>query len=336
MTCAHYEAGEHWDRVAVNRVEALQQAVMGAGLDAVQLSCGAMGGSLAFSTHDDIVYSSGYVEGCVALTGALSDSMISLGVGIQMAPGSCQWLGEVDTGAIGVFQPGDLHEGIYAPGSVYLCASLSGDRLEQLAADMDLVLDHRQLGGTGVSPRSFSAKAIAPVRHAFGRLHAGHGPAAMSGSRLGRGTLERAIAILARSPQPVLGRRDLSRYSLIVRRAQDFIAANLEQPLSIGMIARAAVTSQSTLYRAFHHVFGEAPQSFVRKLRLNRIRHDLATDQERLCTVTIVANRWGISELGRLAGWYRDLFGELPSATRARRIEALHEMSRMNELRRSA
>jgi hypothetical protein len=30
-----------------------------------------------------------------------------------------------------------------------------------------------------------------------------------------------------------------------------------------------------------------------------------------------VANEWGISELGRLAGWYRELFGELPSETLA-------------------
>ena len=30
-------------------------------------------------------------------------------------------------------------------------------------------------------------------------------------------------------------------------------------------------------------------------------------------------NGQGISELGRMSGWYRDLFGESPSATRANR-----------------
>jgi hypothetical protein len=34
--------------------------------------------------------------------------------------------------------------------------------------------------------------------------------------------------------------------------------------------------------------------------------------------VALAANRWGIAELGRLAGQYRKLFGELPSQTAAR------------------
>jgi len=52
-------------------------------------------------------------------------------------------------------------------------------------------------------------------------------------------------------------------------------------------------------------------------LRLNRIRRDLASPQEAHCTVAALANRWGVSELGRLSSEYRDLFGELPSRTRA-------------------
>jgi AraC-like DNA-binding protein len=70
-------------------------------------------------------------------------------------------------------------------------------------------------------------------------------------------------------------------------------------------------------------VLDETPQSYVRKLRLHRIRRHLASDAEVLCTITVVANQWGISELGRLSGWYRDLFGELPSETRARRRPVL-------------
>jgi AraC-like DNA-binding protein len=54
------------------------------------------------------------------------------------------------------------------------------------------------------------------------------------------------------------------------------------------------------------------------RLRLHRIRHDLASDEERACTVALIANQWGISELGRMARRYRDLFGELPSETLAK------------------
>ena len=59
----------------------------------------------------------------------------------------------------------------------------------------------------------------------------------------------------------------------------------------------------------------DTPYSYVLKLRLNRIRHELVTDAEAACTITMVAHRWNVAEMGRFAAWYRDLFGELPSQT---------------------
>jgi hypothetical protein len=41
----------------------------------------------------------------------------------------------------------------------------------------------------------------------------------------------------------------------------------------------------------------------------------LASDEERACTIALIANQWGMSELGRMSGWYRELFGERPSDT---------------------
>jgi transcriptional regulator GlxA family with amidase domain len=87
--------------------------------------------------------------------------------------------------------------------------------------------------------------------------------------------------------------------------------------MSLDEIASAAYTSRRTLYRAFADILDDTPQTYVRRLRLHRIREDLASDAEKACTITIVANQWGISELGRLAGWYRELFGERPSETLA-------------------
>jgi AraC-like DNA-binding protein len=108
----------------------------------------------------------------------------------------------------------------------------------------------------------------------------------------------------------------------IVARARAFIHANLDQPLSIEKIANAAATSHRTLHRAFHVVLDETPYSYVQKLRLNRIRRELVTDAEIACTITSVAHRWNIPEMGRFAAWYRDLFGELPSQTLMRRQQS--------------
>ncbi|HMO28923.1 helix-turn-helix domain-containing protein [Enterovirga sp.] len=71
-------------------------------------------------------------------------------------------------------------------------------------------------------------------------------------------------------------------------------------------------------HRTFQEVLDETPYSYVLKLRLHRIRHVLVSDAELSCTIASIANLWGITELGRFAGHYQELFGELPSETRMR------------------
>ncbi len=115
-----------------------------------------------------------------------------------------------------------------------------------------------------------------------------------------------------------LGRSAPGKRERIVARARDFIHESLSQPLSVEAIASAASTSPRTLHRAFQDVLDETPYSYVLKLRLRRIRHVLVSDAELTCTIASIANQWGITELGRFAGYYQGLFGELPSKTRAR------------------
>lgn len=319
-------SGDRWDRVPITCIEDLKDGVLGAGLEATQLSAGGMDGSLLFASSEDITYSSGHIRGQVSLSGPLSEERVTLGLGVYLGPGSRQWLGEVRTGGIGVFLPGDPHHGFYTPGSIYMCATLTFDRLEEIAAEMDLVLDPRQLGGSGIALNQVRGSPLAAAEREFRRLHRPGNSSGLS-SIAGRDALESIIVALARTPRAVPGGRELRGYGRIVARAQDYILAHLEEPLSIRAIARAAFASQSTLYRAFAEVLDETPQSFVRKLRLNRIRRDLATEREVLCTVTVIANRWGIAELGRFARWYRELFDELPSQTRARCIAALRNVT---------
>jgi AraC-like DNA-binding protein len=119
----------------------------------------------------------------------------------------------------------------------------------------------------------------------------------------------------ARPPRFQVGGTDPRGLARIVARARAFIHANLDQPLSIDKIASAAATSHRTLHRAFHIVLDETPYSYVLKLRLHRVRHELVTDGGVACTITSAAHRWNIAELSRFAVWYRDLFGELPSHT---------------------
>ena len=50
---------------------------------------------------------------------------------------------------------------------------------------------------------------------------------------------------------------------------------------------------------------------------MNAARRELRDASPGSTTVTRVATRWGFTELGRFAGEYRAMFGELPSETLA-------------------
>jgi AraC-like DNA-binding protein len=308
-----------WTRVRIARLEDLRDAVYGAGLEAMQMSRAPVTGSLAFAECDGVVYSTGNIGGRVALAGPLSESMVTFGLGLKIGPGSRHWLNEVATGDFGVFLPGDDHDALYTPGSLYATATLPAERLEEAAARVGLVLDTRTLGGTGFHARRVAESKLIGLRAGFQHVHARKHGQASRVAVLGDGLLDAVIAHFGRPPRRQIGRTNPQGHARIVARARSYILDNLEHPLSIDAIAAAAYTSRRTLHRAFNYVLDETPQSYIRKVRLHRIRRHLASDAEILCTITVVANQWGISELGRFSGWYRDLFGELPSETLARR-----------------
>jgi AraC-like DNA-binding protein len=280
----------------------------------MQMARSPVTGSLAFAEHDGVVYSSGYIGGRVALTGPLSANMITFGLGLAVAPGSRHWLNEVATGDFGVFMPGDEHEALYMPGTLYATATLAAERLEAAAEQRGLMLDVRSLG-TGFHARRFPESAVSQFRVQYEHVHAGPCGNEIDVARLGDRLVDAVLLHFGRQPRVPMGATNPQGHARIVARARAYILENLNRPLLIDEIARASIASRRTVYRAFNEVFDETPHSYVRKLRLHRIRHDLASDAEQACTIALVANRWGIGELGRLSGWYRDLFGELPSET---------------------
>jgi AraC-like DNA-binding protein len=309
-----------WSCLPISRIEDLSDGIHGAGLDAMQMSRGPVVGSLAFATHDDVTYNTGYIDGHVALSGPLSQELITLGLGVDLPAGAKQWLKDIPTGAVGVFLPGDVHDSMYFPGSLYATATLSRELLEQIAARAGLVLGAKELSGTGIAKRSLSGPALTSLQTQFRQVHQATPSErpAPSPATLGRGLLEILISELGRSPRPRFGAAELRGHGRIIARARIFICENLHRPLSIDMIAAAVFTSHRTLHRAFLAVLNETPYSYVQRVRLHRIRHELISSAELCCTITCVANNWGITELGRFAGWYREQFGELPSQTLAR------------------
>jgi AraC-like DNA-binding protein len=112
-----------------------------------------------------------------------------------------------------------------------------------------------------------------------------------------------------------------------VGRVIELIDAHPDQPLTLVDMTRVAGVGARALQAGFRETVGMAPLAYLRKVRLDRVRAELAgTAGER--SVTDVALRWGFSHLGRFAGQYRAQFGESPSETVRRALRASRPLVR--------
>jgi AraC-like DNA-binding protein len=254
------------------------------------------------------------VESHIAIRGPLSPDRVTIGIGLRQPQGSRQWMREVRTGTVGVFLPGEEHHGIHSAGSSYVTMALTRDALEEVAAELELILDPSLLRCSGLHPTRLEESQVAELARGFGSHESGAGHPTPSAYDCRR-ALEIAVHHLARAPRGDLLRGPGTGRERIVAKALDYALEHLKGPISVEEMARAAHTSVRSLHRAFREVLGESPASHMRRIRLHRIRKGLASPEEAGCTVTSVAYRNGITQLGRMARWYRDVFGELPSAT---------------------
>jgi len=99
-----------------------------------------------------------------------------------------------------------------------------------------------------------------------------------------------------------------------VRRAVEYMRANLHLPLTIADIAGNAGISGRLLQSGFRRIHGTTPVAYLRKIRLEAI-HDELSRPENLLPVSEVALKWGFTHMGRFAASYRSAFALYPSET---------------------
>lgn len=94
-----------------------------------------------------------------------------------------------------------------------------------------------------------------------------------------------------------------------------YLEEHADEALTPQQLARVGCMSVRTLHAAFQQQYGESPMSYLRRVRLDRVRAELVHADPTTVRVTDVAVRWGFFHQSRFAQQYRDRFGELPSAT---------------------
>jgi AraC-like DNA-binding protein len=103
-----------------------------------------------------------------------------------------------------------------------------------------------------------------------------------------------------------------------LRQAVDLLHARAHEPLSTTAVAEHVGLSPRSLQQAFQRQLGVSPTEYLRGIRLDRVRAELANLAPEHSTVAEVASRWGFTNPGRFAGAYVARFGEYPRRTLSR------------------
>lgn len=301
-------------RTRIAQLEDLSNAVKDAGLSAFQMSREPPRGSLIHAVDGGIAFSSGRFDSRVQIRGPLSADGVSIAVGLRIPPRNRLLLREIDSGVVTLFRPGDEHEAFHDVNALYAVVTVSEETLESEAGRHGLSLSPNVFRRTGIHPQLLVPTHLTSISACLARLH--RDDRSGLGSPAFADIVAAFIGHFARQPAP-LPALTLRQRQIVVELTRTHIDQNLDGRLDIESLARLAGVSRRTLARAFEETLGEPPQSYIARMRLHRIRSDLlACGQHK--TVAEVSNRWGISELGRMAARYRDLFGESPSQTRMR------------------
>lgn len=117
----------------------------------------------------------------------------------------------------------------------------------------------------------------------------------------------RYSSLLERPASPAMPRQ--------VKRAIDYMIANIASPLTIEDISQAAGVGVRALQVAFQQFKETTPLNYLRRLRLENVRRELIAGKQERVSISDVARKSGFTHMGRFSLLYREAFGEMPTET---------------------
>lgn len=100
-----------------------------------------------------------------------------------------------------------------------------------------------------------------------------------------------------------------------VKRVEEFIDLHADKAISIREMTSIAGVSERTLYNGFKNWRGTSPKSYLKAVRLDRVRTELLGLEAKSRNVSDIARACGFQHMGNFARDYRRRFGERPSDT---------------------
>jgi AraC-like DNA-binding protein len=105
------------------------------------------------------------------------------------------------------------------------------------------------------------------------------------------------------------------RHIAIMRRLDDILTTRSGRTPRVAELCSALGISQRPLFTCCKEQVGISPSLYFRLRRMRRVHRALIGSHPGSTRVSVVATSHGFRDLGRFAGDYRKLFGELPSTT---------------------
>lgn len=99
-----------------------------------------------------------------------------------------------------------------------------------------------------------------------------------------------------------------------VKQARDYLNENSHLPISMSDLTALCNVSGSALHAGFRRYMDISPMSYLKNIRLDRVRDDLKA-AEPCVGVGAIARNWGFTHLGRFATDYANRFNEKPMQT---------------------
>ena len=109
--------------------------------------------------------------------------------------------------------------------------------------------------------------------------------------------------------------RERERQNRRMLRARDAMDRQFAEPLDIPALARVAHVSEAHFIRTFRATFGETPNRYLQRRRVERAMFLLRSSDR---SVTDICMDVGFSSLGTFSRVFRDIVGEPPSVYRRR------------------
>ncbi len=227
---------------------------------------------------------------------------------------------QVGPGQTYVLDPYRTFQVHWSPGARMFTVRLARETVERAAADalgVDAPVRARFALGGAVSPEG--ARTWAGISEAVRREVLGEG-IARTNSLVATHLTQTAAAVLVGTQRLITEGTEARRTGTVahaaVRRVMALVEEQADRPHTLADLAATARVSPRALQEAFRRHLDTTPLTYLRDIRLDRAHQDLlAAGGDGSATVSEIAHRWGFSNLGRFASFYRERYGHPPSKT---------------------